>query len=104
MQFLKDYAPTGSATKELHLMASGEAAIPALHAAALAGGQFRSLTVSGMIPTWEDVVRAPQSLNQAVNVVHGALKHYDLSDLPPLAGASRVTIRDTVDAMGNELH
>jgi len=103
MQFLKDYAPAGRVPAELHLTASGEAAIPALHAAALTGGEFRTVTVRGMIPSWEEVVRSPQSLNQAVNVVHGALRHYDLPDLIPLGGASQMTIQDTVDALGNRL-
>jgi dienelactone hydrolase len=103
VRFLKDYAPASRAPTELHLTANGEAAIPALHAAALAGAEFRTVNVRGMIPSWEEVVRAPQSLNQAVNVVHGALQHYDLHDLAPLAGASQVTIRDSVDALGNRL-
>jgi hypothetical protein len=33
-------------------------------------------------------------------VVQGALRHYDLADLVPLAGAEKVTITETVDALG----
>ena len=82
----------------------GEAAIPALHAAALKPEAFTSVTVREMIPSWTEVVRSPASLNQAANVVHGALRHYDLPDLVELAGGSeKVTVIDPVDVLGNPL-
>ncbi|MEQ8785939.1 MAG: acetylxylan esterase [Pirellulaceae bacterium] len=86
-----------------HLVAVGEAAIPALHAAALAPNRFGSVRLRGMISSWAELVRAPDNQNQAANVVHGALKHYDLPDLMELAGADRVTIEDPVDPLGNML-
>lgn len=54
-----------------------------------------------MIRSWSEVVSTPKSLNQAVNTVHGALKFYDLPDLVHLAGASRVSLEDPVDVMGD---
>jgi hypothetical protein len=80
----------------LHLVAIGEAAIPALHAAALQGDDFRTVKLRGMINSWEDVVRATENYNQMVNTVHGALRHYDLPDLIQLVGAERTVITDTV--------
>jgi hypothetical protein len=46
-------------------------------------------------------VNSPESLNQAVNTVHGALRFYDLPDLIDLAGPGRVTVTDPVDVMFN---
>jgi hypothetical protein len=85
---------------ELHVVAIGEAAIPALHAAALAPDAFRAVTLHRMIPSWEKVVRATETFDQAINVVHGALKHYDLPDLVELAGANKVTQQEPVDVVG----
>ncbi|MBL9151432.1 MAG: hypothetical protein JNK37_03060 [Verrucomicrobiales bacterium] len=85
----------------LHLVASGEAAIPALHAAALDGAPFADVRLTGMLPDWESLVGAGETHNQFVNIVHGALRHYDLPDLVPLAGGpERVEISDPVGAMG----
>ncbi|MDG2127903.1 MAG: acetylxylan esterase [Fuerstiella sp.] len=76
----------------IQLIATGEAAIPALHAAALEPSRFESVRLKGMIRSWAEVVAAPESKNQLVNAVHGALRHYDLPDLVELAGKARVKI------------
>jgi dienelactone hydrolase len=94
----------GTKPTELHVAAEGEAAIPALHAAALqpadnAAGRFRTVTLRRMIASWESLVAAPETFNQSVNVVHGVLRHYDLADLVPLTEAE-VTITETADAQG----
>ncbi len=74
----------------LHLVATGEATIPALHAAAIEGGAFVSLALHDMLLNWELLVGAGETRNQFVNVVHGVLRHYDLPDLIPLAGGEKV--------------
>jgi hypothetical protein len=84
----------------LNLVATGEAAIPGLHAAALEDGLFETVTLRGMLPAWETLVGAGETHNQFVNVVHGVLRHYDLPDLVPLAGGDRVRISEPVGAMG----
>ena len=84
----------------VHLIAVGEAAIPALHAAALEPARYESVRLSHMIRSWSDVVAAPASLNQLVNTVHGALRHYDLPDLERLAGAEKVSVTESVDPLG----
>jgi dienelactone hydrolase len=105
-QFLADYEPVKAAPepRRLHLVATGEAAIPALHGAALQSDkrlQFSTVTLRGMVPSWEHVVAAPDHVNQLVNAVHGALRHYDLQDLVDLAGRERVALEAPVDALGN---
>ncbi|MDA0285157.1 MAG: hypothetical protein O3B86_17550, partial [Planctomycetota bacterium] len=88
---------------DINIIAIGEAAIPALHAAAITPGESQSLTLRNMIRSWTDLAAAPESLNQAVNVVHGALRHYDLNDLIGLAGAHRVFVKDSVDPLGRPI-
>jgi hypothetical protein len=48
---------------------------------------------------WSDVVRTPQAKNQWVNVVHGALRGYDLPDLLATLPKEKVKVIDPVDAM-----
>lgn len=94
---------TGGAPAEVHLAAVGEAAVPALHAAALHVEQFRSVRLRQMISSWESVVAATETFDQMVNTVHGALRHYDLADLVELAGSGKVTIESRIDPMGKPM-
>ena len=71
---------------EVHLLAIGEAAIPALHAAALDRDAYKSTTFREMIPSWESLVSATEAVDQSVNTVHGVLRHYDLPDLRKMVG------------------
>ncbi len=84
----------------VELRATGETTIPALHAAALNPELFSSVTLRRMIPSWEAVVSAPETHDQAVNMVHGVLRHYDLTDLVDLAGEAKVRVEERVDGMG----
>ena len=64
---------------KFHLIASGEAAIPALHAAALEPEFFSRVTVYDCIDSWEKVVENPAALTeQQSGLVFGALREYDL--------------------------
>jgi len=107
-RFLADYEPARTAPqpRRLHLVATGEAAIPALHAAALQSDsalEFSTVTLRGMVPSWEHVVAESEHINQLVNAVHGALRHYDLPDLINLAGRERVKVEAPVDGLGNPI-
>lgn len=84
----------------IQLVATDEAAVPALHAAALEPLRFESVRLKRMIHSWSEVVAAPESVNQLINTVHGALRYYDLPDLVELAGQERVIIEETVDPSG----
>lgn len=100
---LRDPKLLGTPIKELHLVAVGEAGISALHAAALEPAAFKAVTIRRMIPSWESVVGATETFDQWVNIVHGALRDYDLADLRSLAGGERITITEPVDVMGKPL-
>ncbi|QDU08339.1 alpha/beta hydrolase family protein [Gimesia aquarii] len=90
-RFLSEYQSKAKPRK-IELTAIGETAIPALHAAALEPDQFSQVNLSYMIPSWGEVVKTPETHNQLINTVHGALKVYDLPDLIKLAGASKVKV------------
>ncbi len=85
------------------VIATGEAAIAALHAVALHPGQFGGVSLHGMLASWETIVSSTQSHNQSVNVVHGALTKYDLPNLIELTSQSQVKLIDPVNAMNTEV-
>jgi dienelactone hydrolase len=87
-------------SSEVSLIAIGEAAIPALHAAALERDVFQTITLRQMIPSWESLVGAEGTFDQTVNMVHGVLKHYDLPNLIQMVGKERVVIEQPVNGMG----
>jgi dienelactone hydrolase len=97
---LQTFPDAASKPRELNLVAMGEATIPALHAAALNPDTFKSITLRNMLASWEDLVSATESRDQAVNVVHGALRRYDLPDLFELLGESKVRVFDAVGPLG----
>jgi dienelactone hydrolase len=69
-----------AAIRKVHLVAVGEAALPALHAAAFEPDRFASVKLVRCLRSWVPVVGGPAP-GQQVNVVHGALTTYDLPDL-----------------------
>jgi dienelactone hydrolase len=97
LRFLKTKAA------DVQLIATGEAAIPALHAAALDREAFSTVTLRQMIPSWQSLMEADETFDQLVNTVHGALKHYDLPELIGMAGRQRVTITESVNGMGQPM-
>lgn len=101
--FLAKYEPRGRKPTELHLAGIDEAAIPALHAAALRREAYRTVSLKRMLPSWEHLVGAGESFNQSVNVVHGVLKHYDLPDLQRWIGNEKVTVTEPANALGKPL-
>lgn len=102
-RFLKDFQATPNKPNELDLVAIGEAAIPSLHAAALDPDAYRTVTLRNMLRTWEELVGATESRDQAVNVVHGTLQHYDLPDLVELVGTSKMRVLDPANPLGESV-
>lgn len=85
---------SGERDLPVHLVGIGELAVPALHAAALKPGRFTSLTLKKKPTSWMEVVGERKPANQLVNVVHGALRVYDLPDLRELCGDLKVNFKD----------
>ena len=94
-RYLKTKAGTVS------LIATGEAAIPALHTAALEPDAFTKITLRRMITSYGSLVGEGETFDQTVNMVHGVLRHYDLPDLIRLIGNERVCIEEPVNGMGH---
>ena len=82
---------SGDATLTPDLVATGEAAIPALHAAALEPELFGKVRLSGMIDSWTEVVETPLARHQQANLVFGALRDYDLPMLRKVLGDKLTT-------------
>ncbi len=80
-RYLSSTTEPGSKVK---LIASGELAPPALHAAALEPQLFSSTEFENSLETWQEVIDTPVTKNRLVNTVHGALEFYDLPDLTEL--------------------
>jgi len=95
-RFLAGYQASGEPNR-VHLIAIGEAAVPALHAAALEPAVFTSVQLERCIRSWSDVVRTPVTRNQLINTVHGALRTYDLPDLVATLPPGKLTIANIVD-------
>lgn len=92
-RFLTEYQ-SKTDPRPIELIAIGETAIPALHAAALEPALFGHIHLSKMIRSWEEVVKTPETDNQLINTIHGVLKVYDLPDLIEMVGAEKITISD----------
>jgi cephalosporin-C deacetylase-like acetyl esterase len=79
-RFLQHYE-SGGKPRHPHLISIGAVGPPAVHAAALHPQLFSSLRLKNCLTSWASVVDTPLAKGQFVNVVHGALKVYDLPDL-----------------------
>lgn len=82
------------------LIAIGELCVPALHAAVVEPELFRSVTLRGGLDSWQSVIETPVTERQLINVVHGALRSYDLPDLRAMIPESRLNVSDPRDAGG----
>lgn len=74
----------------IELMATGEAGIVALHAAALEPDLFQSVRLVDSPNSWAELVPQPVPGIGFDYTVHGALELYDLPDLVSLIGKDRV--------------
>lgn len=97
-RFLQTYRAEGK-PRPVRLVSIGRVGPPALHAAALEPQLFASAELRGCLRSWADVVRTPKASNQYVNVVHGALKVYDLPDLLAALPKGKATVRGALDAL-----
>jgi dienelactone hydrolase len=71
---------------KMNLMAIGDAAIPALHAVALEPDLFAQLQLFERRSSWTAMLEESQPNRCFEDVIHGALKVYDLPELERLCG------------------
>jgi dienelactone hydrolase len=101
-RFLTGYRGQGRACR-VHLVARGEAGVPALHAAALEPELFKSVRLRRALASWADVVRISAPLGLWCSTVHGALKTYDLPDLVQTLSPEKIVVEEPVDALGRTI-
>jgi len=87
----------------LQLISVGRVGPAALHAAALEPGLFASVILRRGLISWSNVVHTPLAKNQSANLVHGALKIYDLPNLVATAPAKNFAVLEPVDATGRPI-
>ena len=85
-----------SAKTEIDLIVVGHVGTAALHAAALEPELFSSVKISHSLGSWSSVVHAWRTDVQKAELVHGALRVYDLSDLAASLGP-KVVIESPTD-------
>jgi cephalosporin-C deacetylase-like acetyl esterase len=86
----------------IHLSAHGHLCAPALHAAYVEPDRFAHVRLTGGLISWSNLIETPIHQNQFVNVVHGALRAYDLPDLAKALG-DKVEIVSPLDAAGKPI-
>ncbi len=97
VEWLVSQSPAGTKDRSgVLLVAHHELTVPALHAVALEPQLFARAELVRGIRSWAEVVATPVPKNQLINVVHGALRHYDLPELVELAGPERVWLIEPV--------
>ena len=94
-RYLKEQARANQ-PHEVRLVAVGHVGIPALHAAATEPGLFESVKLVRSLASWSAVIRSRLARVPAAQIVHGALKTYDL---PGLAATleGRLTVEQPTD-------
>jgi dienelactone hydrolase len=92
-RFLAGYE-AGDKPNGVHLISIGRVGPPALHAAALEPELFASVSLRNCLESWSSVLRTPMATNQFENVVHGALRTYDLPDLLGTLPKQKVTVAE----------
>lgn len=93
-KFLSRHQRNSAQTRRIHLVASGQSAIIALHAAAVQPEIFASITLHQMPTSWSSVVGSDTPSGQLDSTIHGVLQHYDLEDLMGLVGRDRIRVKD----------
>jgi cephalosporin-C deacetylase-like acetyl esterase len=97
-RFLAEYGAAAPSVRIVHLHSVGRVGPAALHAAALEPELFASTVLQRSLISWSNVVHTPLSVNQYTNLVHGALRKYDLPDLCRAIPEGKLEVRQPLDA------
>jgi len=101
-RFLAGYGEP-AAPRPIQLTSIGRVGPPTLHAAALEADLFATVTLRNSLVSWSNVVHTPLTKNQNVNLVHGALRKYDLPDLVKTLPEEKITLIEPLDAAEKQL-
>ncbi|MHC4395856.1 MAG: alpha/beta hydrolase family protein [Planctomycetota bacterium] len=84
------------------MVAVGNVAVPALHAAALEPEFFDSVKLTRTLVNWWNIIQSDLSQHQLVNTVHGALTVYDFDHLRKVI-AEKISLIQPVNARGQRI-
>jgi hypothetical protein len=93
-RYLASQSPAGGGS--VGLVATGAAAVPALHAVALEAGLFSEVRLDAELVSWATTLKNPLTPRQQDSAVFGALHVYDLSDLLAAIPAGRLALTPTL--------
>ena len=79
--FVAFYQKPREQPRKVHLVAEGQSAIAALHAAALQPELFASVTLRNAPTDWTSIAGSSNPAGQLEYTVHGVLRYWDLPDL-----------------------
>ena len=82
--FVAFYQKPRDQPRKVHLVAEGQTAIAALHAAALQPDLFASVTLKNAPTDWTSIAGSTNPEGQLEYTVHGVLRHWDLPELEKL--------------------
>ncbi len=92
-----------AAPRPVRLVSVGRVGPAALHAVALEPDLFAAAVFHNCLASWSSVVKTPLSRNQSANLIHGALKTYDLPNLLATLPREKVQFLDPFDATEEQL-
>ncbi|MBN1851807.1 MAG: acetylxylan esterase [Pirellulales bacterium] len=99
-RWLRDHP--GTTGEPIDLVAVGHVGVPALHAAVAEPGLFGQIRIERTLDSWASLIQQRAHKRQLVNLVHGALRAYDLTDLRAAIG-DRLVVVEPLDALGNAI-
>jgi hypothetical protein len=82
---------SGGKLRPVRMIGIGDAALPALHAAALEPGLFATVELNGGLESWSEILATTEPAGQLTSAVHDVLRCYDLPDLLPLSRPAKPT-------------
>ncbi len=97
-RFLAQYNAAGKPNR-VRLVSIGQTGPAALHAIALEPQLFASAKLQKSLVSWASLLKTPLAKSQFINVVHGALKTYDLPNLAATLPPDKLTIVDPVEKL-----
>ncbi len=88
---------------QIYLIAVGETGPAALHATALEPDLFQSVKLRQSLVSWSNVISTPVTKGALINVIHGALKTYDLPNLVTALGQDKIKLEEPVNSKGESV-
>lgn len=104
-RWLRTYETSGETRNRIRVLGVGHAGPAVLHAAALERELFSQVELRQTLDSWSSVVCDRQGCGaMLLNIVHSALKVYDMPDLRRVIGEKRLTVIDPRDSQNQSIN